>query len=174
MDAVHAADQLKRTPATLSSLVESLPSDALSFREEPDAWTIPEVVCHLADGEITDWMPRVRRILSDQSDTPFVPYDREGGFDRYAGWPMSQVLEEFARLRRQNLEELARLQIGPEALERIGIHPGLGLVTLNQLLATWVTHDLAHLAQASRIMVRYFGQGIGPWKAYFSLLKERP
>jgi hypothetical protein len=169
---VHHYELLERTPATLSSLARDLPDEILSFREKPGAWTIPEIVRHLTDGEVTDWMPRIRRILSDEPHKPFEPFDREGGFARYGGWPVSRVLDEFARLRRQNLDDFSRLRIGADSLQRTGVHPELGAVTLEQLIDTWVTHDFAHLAQISRILTRYFGQNVGPWKGYFSLLQE--
>jgi hypothetical protein len=165
---------LARTPDVVASLVGGLGAEILGFREGADAWTIREVVCHMADGEITDWMPRVRQILSDRADEPFVPFDRVGGVVRYQGWAMPALLAEFGALRRRNLDELSRLSLDTAALARTGRHPELGRVTLEQLIATWATHDAAHLAQISRVLARYFGQAVGPWRAYFSLLRDAP
>jgi DinB family protein len=169
---VEGVELLLSTPASLRALTAGVQRPALRFREDRSAWTIPEVVSHMTDAEIVDWMPRIDIILSDQSDKRFAPFDRTGGFKRYKGWSLADVLEEFDRLRRLNVEKLLSVRLRSESLERTGIHPDLGTVTLEQLIACWVTHDCAHLAQISRILTRYFGANIGPWKAYFSLLKS--
>jgi hypothetical protein len=164
--------RLERTPPALRSLIATLPAESMSYQEASGAWSPFQVMCHLADGEITDWMPRVQLILSDGPDKRFTPFDREGGFRRYKGWTAEAVLNEFDRLRRENMEGLSALRVTPDDLERTGTHPEFGSVTLGQLLATWITHDFAHLAQLSRIGVRYYGRGIGPWTKYFSLLAK--
>lgn len=45
-------------------------------------------------------------------------------------------------------------------------------MTLQQLLACWATHDMAHVAQISRLLTRSFGRHVGPWKKYVSLLRQ--
>jgi hypothetical protein len=161
---------LARTPETLRALVSPLSSEIVAFREAPATWTITEVVCHMTDGEVSDWVPRVRRILSEPH-VPFEPFDRERGFARYRGRSAAWLLDEFADLRRRNLDEVRNLVPDASALGRTGTHPDLGTVTLGQLIATWAAHDASHLSQISRVLVRYFGQHVGPWKAYFSLLR---
>jgi hypothetical protein len=164
---------LSTTPATLRSLVTGAPDQAINFREAPGAWTPLQVLCHVTDGEVTDWMPRLDLILSPGDEKTFTPFDREAGFTVYAGWSASQVLAEFERLRAANLERLGALDLQNRDLERTGIHPALGVVTVAQLLACWATHDLAHAAQISRTLVRFFGAHVGPWRQYFSLLADR-
>jgi len=170
---VEGVEVLLATPASLRALTAGAPEPALRFREDKSAWTIPEVVSHMADGEVVDWMPRIQRILSDHPEVAFTPFDRTGGFTRYKGWRLRDVVEEFDRLRRDNVDRLLSFRLKPESLQRTGIHPEFGPVTLEQLLACWVTHDCAHLAQISRILTRYFGANVGPWAAYFSLLQRR-
>ena len=171
----EGVELLLSTPESLRALTAGVQRPALRFREDRSAWTIPEVVSHMTDAEVVDWMPRIEIILSsgDDADRRFTPFDRTGGFKRYKGWSLSDVLDEFDRLRRANVEKLLSHRLRPESLERTGIHPELGTVTLEQLIACWVTHDCAHLAQIARILTRYFGAGVGPWKAYFSLLAGR-
>jgi len=164
---------LARTPEAVRSLVAAVPDAALAYREAPDAWNIFEILCHLADGEITDWMPRVKIILSAQTEKRFTPFDRRGGFTRYRGQSPAAVLDEFTRLRGASVAELGALGIGPAQLSLEGEHPEFGRVTLEQLLATWATHDFAHLAQISRVTTRYLGRDAGPWRAYFSLLRDQ-
>ena len=168
---VEGVEQLLATPAALRGLTAAVPSPALRFREQPSAWTIVEVVSHMADAEIVDWVPRIDLILSDSAHRTFAPFDRQGGFARYKGWKLGALVDEFDRLRRSNVERLLSYHLRPEALQRTGEHPELGPVTLEQLLACWATHDCAHLAQIARILTRYFGADVGPWAQYFSLLK---
>lgn len=162
---------LTQTPAAFRALLAGAPADALSFREAPDAWTAHEVLCHVTDGEVTDWRPRTAAIVGN-GDKRFTPFDREGGHRKYGQWPTARVLEEFDRLRRDNLGYLSELNLDDEALTRTGIHPEFGAVTLGQLLATWMVHDLAHVSQIARILVRRAGPEVGPWMKYFSLLAD--
>lgn len=160
---------LAQAPRIIEGLVASAPREALAWREAESTWNIVEVLCHVADGEITDWMPRVERILAGGGR--FIPFDREGGFTRYRGWTAEALVGEFGQLRRANLEKLERLQLSAAHLGLRGEHPELGPVTLEQLLACWATHDMAHIAQISRILTRWFGREVGPWVRYFSLLQ---
>jgi hypothetical protein len=162
---------LETTPGIVRSLLSAASDDLLDFRDGPDAWDARQVLTHLAEGEITDWMPRIELILSDAAERRFVPFNREGGFARYDGWRVPALLDEFERLRTANLARLDTRDLTDDDLARTGIHPELGQVTLRQLIACWATHDLAHLNQLSRLFVRGIGPEVGPWKVFFSLLK---
>jgi len=163
-------DSLSQAPRVIEGLIAGAPRAALDWREQPGAWTPVEVLAHLADGEITDWMPRVERILSGGGR--FDPYSREGGFERYRGWTADALVGEFGQLRRSNIERLDHFELTPAELRRMGEHPEFGPVSLEQLLATWAAHDMAHVAQLSRILTRAFGRYVGPWTRYFSLLED--
>lgn len=169
MDLSTAYGTLSRTPSALRALLTGASPAALAFREAADAWTAHEVLCHVTDGEETDWRPRIAAIMAE-GERRFAPFDRLGGHRRYGGWPTDALLDEFDRLRRDNLTYLAHLNVDAQALARTGIHPEFGSVTLEQLLSCWVVHDLAHISQLSRILVRHFGPDVGPWRKYFSLL----
>lgn len=170
MDIIESVRQsLEQGPRIIEGLVAAAPAEALVWREGPGTWNIVEVLCHVADGEITDWMPRVERILDGGGR--FMPYDREGGFNRYRGWTAEALVGEFGQLRRANLDKLATLNLSPAHLRLRGEHPEFGPVTLEQLLACWATHDMAHVAQISRLLTRAFGRHVGPWTKYFSLLQ---
>jgi hypothetical protein len=172
-DLPGATAVLERTPGVLRSLLSGLPERWTRPNEGPETWSPFDVVGHLIDGEETDWMPRARRILQPApgASRRFEPYDRFRHLTVNAGKPLAELLDRFARLRAANLAELSGLALGPEALRLTGEHPTFGAVTLEQLLATWVTHDLAHLAQIARVLTRHYGQFAGPWKRYFSLLR---
>ena len=160
---------LAQAPRIVEGLIAAAPREALHWREADDTWNSVEVLCHLADGEITDWMPRIEKILSGGGR--FTPFDREGGLVRYRGWTAEALVGEFGQLRRANLEKLDTLNLTAPHLALTGQHPEFGTVTLSQLLACWATHDMAHVAQLSRLLTRSFGRHVGPWRKYFSLLQ---
>jgi hypothetical protein len=173
MTLANVYQTLSATPAAFRALLSSASAGALGFREAADAWTPHEVLCHVTDGELTDWRPRVAAIVAEEGDRRFTPFDRLGGQRVYGAWPTAALLDEFERLRRDNLAYLAALNLGgsADALLQTGIHPEFGAVTLNQLLACWAVHDLAHVSQIARALVRHHGPDVGPWKQYFSLLR---
>ena len=165
---------LEVTPRTLFVWLPALPAGLLHVNEGSGTWSPYQVLCHLVWGEVDDWMPRVKRLLEHGTDLAFTPFDREIGFQKYAGWTLDALLAEFARLRADSLVELDRLAITADDLLKQGRHPEFGPVSLGQLLATWITHDCAHLTQIARVLTRHFGSSAGPWRAYFSALQERP
>ena len=164
-----AVPVLERTPAVISSLLESMPAGWLDARERPDAWSPREIVAHLIWGERTDWIPGARIILAQGPHRRFQPFDRfaELKSDR----PLNDLLEELDQLRAGNLATLRGWNLKPKDLELTGEHPGLGTVTLRQLLATWVAHDLTHIAQITRTMAREYKGAVGPWTEYFRVLQ---
>lgn len=161
---------LARTPRTLDSLLRDLPDGWTQSNEGQGTWSPFEVVGHLISGEHTDWMPRVRMILEQGDTKTFEPFDR-GGYEQEArDKSLPQLLEEFSRLRNENLDQLRKLQLQPDDLARRGRHPDFGVVTLSQLLATWVVHDLTHLHQISRTLAHQYGEAVGPWEMYLGVL----
>jgi uncharacterized damage-inducible protein DinB len=163
---------LERTPATLMALLDGLPEVWVTATEGEGTWSPFDVIGHLIHGERTDWIPRARHILAGDS-RPFAAFDREAQFTESRGRRTDELLATFARLRRENLETLARFCLTREDLTRRGLHPELGDVTLGQLLATWVVHDLDHVGQVARTMAKVYGATVGPWSAYLSILRDR-
>jgi len=168
----QAQSVLRRTPATLNSLLHDLPDEWVFPNEGPDTWNPFDVVGHLIHGEETDWIPRAKVILADGENRSFVPFDRIAMFEKSKGKSLGELLETFARLRRENLNELDQMNLTPELLSKRGKHPELGIVTLGELLATWVVHDLGHIAQIVRVMSKQYGDAVGPWRAYLSILSR--
>lgn len=160
---------LSRTPGVLRALLDGLPDEWLHTREEPDAWSPYQVCGHLLHVEESDWLDRTRRILEDGTSRPFDPVDREAGFTRYDGWTLAQLLDRFESTRRANLAELAAL-VGPDELDRRGVHPSFGEVTLAQLLASWTVHDQNHLTQATKTIAKAYRDAVGPWRAFLPVL----
>jgi hypothetical protein len=172
-DLQSAVAVLERTPSAVSALLGGLPDEWISATEGPDTWSPYDVVGHLIHGERTDWIPRTRIILDHGSARAFEPFDRAAMFHESAGKPLSALLAEFAELRRANLDALNALGITDRELELEGRHPELGSVRLRELLATWVAHDLGHIAQISRVMAKQYTQAVGPWRAYLSIVHDR-
>lgn len=163
---------LSRTPAALDALLRGLPDAWVTATEGPDTWSPYVVVGHLIHGEKTDWMSRLAIILDHGPHVPFTAFDRTAQFRDSAGKPLVQLLDEFAALRRSNLERLRVRNLQPKELELTGTHPDLGPVTLRQLIATWVAHDLAHILQVSRVMARRYKPDVGPWAKYLSVMHQ--
>jgi len=162
---------LSRTPAALDVLLRDLP-ETWTFRNEGEnTWNVFDVVGHLVHGERTDWMSRARMILQFGESRTFEPFDRLGQVRESQGKSLGQLLDEFARLRSENLGELRALNLRQVDLERSGRHPSFGVVTLSELLATWATHDLTHLHQISRIMAHQYREAVGPWSVYLGVLQ---
>jgi hypothetical protein len=166
----HTIALLSHTPATLNALLRGLPENWTIANEGENTWSPYEVVGHLIHGERTDWMPRARRILESGESRPFDPFDRWAQEQESQGKSLSQLLDEFAHLRSENLIALRALNLKREDLARRGCHPALGIVTLSELLATWAAHDLTHLHQISRTMAHQYREAVGPWSAYLGVL----
>jgi hypothetical protein len=175
-DLARSTDVLRRSPATLHALLDGLDNAWVRGTEGPDTFSPFDVVGHLIDGEETDWIPRARIILARGPDLRFEPYDRFRHFARNAGRSLTSLLDEFARLRAANLELLSSWKLTTRELELPGEHPSLGHVTLRELLASWVVHDLGHLAQVARVMAKQYREQVGPWVPYLPVLTghERP
>ena len=162
---------LARTPATLNALLRDLPETWTLQNEGENTWSAFDVVGHLIHCERTDWMPRARTVLQFGEDQTFGPFDRWGHVRESQGKSLEQLLDEFARLRSENLDELRALNLQQQDLERRGRHPALGVVTLSELLATWAVHDLTHLHQISRVMAHQYRDAVGPWSEYLGVLQ---
>ena len=167
-----AIEVLRRTPATVQALLGGLAEPWTRGNEGPDTFSPFDVIGHLIDGEETDWMPRARIILAKNGDKHFEPYDRFRHRKRNVGRSLASLLDEFARLRAQNLKLLASWKLTEQQLELTGVHPMFGDVTLRQLLAAWVVHDLGHIAQISRVMAKQYKDAVGPWVPFMPVLTD--
>jgi DinB superfamily len=165
---------LARTPATLDALLRVLPDDWVRAHEGDKTWSSFDVVAHLINADRTNWIPRARIILNHGETRPFDEFNRFAHFAESHGRTMASLLDEFASVRQNTLSDLRTLRLTDSDLERRGDHPTLGVVTLRQLLATWVAHDLDHVAQISRVLARQYSDEVGPWRAYLRIVREVP
>ena len=168
----QAKEILGRTPSTLNSLLRELPEAWLVRNEGPETWSPHDIVGHLVHGEETDWIPRAKIIIEDGEARAFEPFDRTAMFEKSKGKSTAELLDSFAALRNKSLRELEGMNLTPVLLEKRGKHPELGVVTLQQLLATWVVHDLGHVRQIVRVLAKQYRDNVGPWRAYLSILEE--
>lgn len=161
---------LTRTPMTLDALLRGLPAWWTSASEGENTWSAFDVVGHLIHGEETDWLPRAKIILEHGEGRTFDTFNREAQFEASQPATLDARLDRFAALRRENLRALAELRLSDADLDRTGRHPAFGVVTMRQLLATWVAHDLDHVMQISRVLGRQYSDDVGPWRAYLRII----
>ncbi len=161
---------LSRTPATLAALLRGLPDTWTRATEGPATWSAYDIVGHLLHGDESNWMARARSILEQGERRTFDAFNRTAMFEKYAGDSLDHLLTAFAQTRAQNLAALEAADITPEKLALTGTHPALGTVTLSQLLASWVAHDLNHIGQVVEVMARQYGEAVGPWRANLAIL----
>jgi len=172
-DLNEAMAALSRTPEALKAILNGLPRNWVDNNEGPETWSPFDVVGHLVHGERTDWIQRAKIILEQGEARPFDPFDRFAQFEESKGKTLENLLDEFAELRERNLAILGEMKISAAELDKTGRHPALGRVTLKELLSTWVTHDLDHIAQIARTMAKQYASEVGPWQAYISILHDR-
>jgi hypothetical protein len=172
-DFLHdTTDLLRRTPDLLRALLAGLPETWTRTPDVADGWRPRDVVGHLISAELDDWIPRAERILGDGTSRPFEPFDRFAHVERDADATLDQLVERFGRLRSDNLDRLAAL-VTEADLDRRGLHPSLGEVTLRQLLATWAVHDLDHVAQIFAGLAGSHDADVGKWRSYLGILLRR-
>lgn len=161
---------LDRTPAVLQALLSGLPDDWVMPNEGPETFSPYDVIGHLVHGEKTDWTVRTKLILDFGITKTFEKYDRFAQYEESKGKSLQQLLDEFAALRKENMIWFKALNLTETDLDRKGMHPVLGEVTLRNLLATWVVHDLTHMAQITRVMAKQYKSEMGPWPQFFRIL----
>lgn len=161
---------LERTPATFRALLAGLPDVWTMTNEGADTFSPFDNLGHLIHGERADWIPRARIVLDQGEHRRFEPYDRFAQIRESEGKQLAQLLDEFAQLRAKNLATLRAWNLTDRELALEGEHPSLGTVTLRQLLATWVVHDLGHIAQTTRVMAKQYRDAVGPWRQYLPVL----
>ncbi len=171
-DLNRATEILRQTPYTLARMLEDLSPEWTESKSDREHWSPYDVIGHLIHGEETDWIPRAEIILQQAVNRPFDPYDRLAQFEKSKGRSLADLLTEFAHARNASLEKLGRFELTPVQLALKGMHPALGEVTLEQLLAAWVVHDLNHIRQIVVYMAAQYADNVGPWKAYLSILNK--
>ena len=166
----QAIEILEKTPQVLNSLLRGLSDEWTESDENKEKWTPFDVVGHFIHGEETDWIPRAKIILAQDKNITFETFDRLAQFEKSKGKTLNELLDEFARLRAENIETLRSFDLTEEHLDLKGIHPELGEVNLRQLLATWVVHDLNHIRQIVKGLAEKQAENVGVWKNYLSIL----
>lgn len=170
MDLSEMTSMLSRTPVALKTLLDGLPPQWLHRNDGPGTWSAYDIVGHLTHGDATNWLPRARMIIQFGRERAFEPFDREAML-KLAPEPIDVILARFQQARRESLDELSSLDLSGPDLDRRGQHPDLGEVTLGQLLASWVAHDLTHLAQVGEVLARRYRDAVGPWRAFMPALE---
>jgi hypothetical protein len=166
----HAIEVLAETPTVMNALLRGKSNVWLHGRKTPDSFSPVDVVGHLIIGEMTDWLPRIRTILDHQDTRAFEPFDRFAFESIIDGKSVEELLDRFAELRAESLQTLRNLEV-EEKLDLPGKHPAFGHVTMGNLLATWVVHDLGHISQVVKTMSSQYRDAVGPWREYLTVLE---
>ena len=169
-DLNRSIEILERTPAVMHALLSGIHDDWVMNNEGPETFSPYDVIGHLVHGEKTDWTERAKMILAYGNTKTFVPWNRFAQYEESKGKTLAQLLDEFAAIRKENIIWFKGLQLTEADLDRKGMHPVLGDVTLRNLLATWVVHDLTHIAQVTRVMAKQYKEEMGPWPQFFRIL----
>ena len=164
---------LERTPIVIEDYLTGLSPSWTECNEGENTWSAYDIVGHLVIGEKTDWMTRLQIILKEDGYKRFEPFDRFAQFEHSKGKTLAQLIKDFKLLRENNIAMLRSLNLKEDALQKKGIHPQFGEVTLAQLLSTWVVHDLGHISQISRVMAKHYNEDVGPWKEYLPILTSK-
>jgi hypothetical protein len=172
IDLDEAIVMLACTPGVLRAMLADLPERLVYGTEGGESWSPYDVVGHLIHGEKTDWVPRLRIILTEGETRPFEPFDRFAQFEEPREESLDELLDEFTRLRAGNVAVLRELAAAGIDQGRAGTHPELGRVTAGELLSTWVVHDQGHVAQIARTVARQYTDQVGPWRAYLPVLER--
>ena len=167
-----AIELLERTPGVLEAMLRGLSDQWMYANEGEDTWSPFQVVGHLIEGERNDWIPRCQIVLSDSENKTFKPFDRHSQEEWIKGKCIEDLLETFRDHREQNIQILRSFQLNEEKLNRTGIHPAFGEVTLRQHLSTWMAHDQSHLAQIARVLAKQYRDECGPWTEYLPILND--
>jgi DinB superfamily len=169
---IKSIEILERIPDVLRTLLQNISIDWTSNNEGGETWSAYDIIGHLIHGEKTDWITRAAIILSTNEDKTFEPFDRFAQFEESDNKSLSDLLDEFKIFRKKNIDWLRSKNITEKDLKEKGIHPSFGEVSLSQLLATWVVHDLNHIAQISRVMAKQYKVEVGPWIEYLRILQS--
>ena len=169
---VDTRDLLRRTPDVLRAQLAGLPESWTATPDIANGWLPRDVLGHLISGELDDWIPRTRRILEHGTSRAFDPFDRFAHEERDGDTPLDALVDRFAQLRSDNLATFDALTSEGD-LDRRGLHPSLGEVTLRELLATWAVHDLDHVAQIYAGLAGAYDAEVGPWRAYLGIILRR-
>lgn len=161
---------LERTPVVLKTLLSNLDESWVINNEGPETFSPYNVIGHLIHGEKTDWPVRTKIILEFGLTKPFEPYDRFAQYEESKEKTIAQLLDKFEMVRKENMIWFKGLNLTETDLDKKGMHPKLGEVTLRNLLATWVVHDLTHIAQITRVMAKQYKEEMGPWPEFFRIL----
>ncbi|MBX3397050.1 MAG: DinB family protein [Phycisphaerae bacterium] len=173
-DVEQAIEPLSRTPSVMRAMLAGLSAQWIYTDYGENTFSPFDILGHLIHGERADWIPRMRIILEAGTERPFDKYDRYAQFEECAGKSLNQLLDEFEQCRNTSISSLRAAALTPDLLAKRGMHPALGEVTLENLLATWVAHDLNHIAQIARCMAAQYNDAVGPWRQYLSILKSPP
>jgi hypothetical protein len=167
---IHAGrliDRLEAAPAAVRALVSMLTPDEARWKPNADAWSVLEIVCHLADEEAEDFRARLRSTLEDPA-RDWTPIDPAGWATQrnYAEKDLAERLDRFTSERADSVAWLRSLDTPDWSAARV--HPEFGSMRAGDLLAAWAAHDALHLRQIAKRLHQLAGHDAGPFETGYA------
>lgn len=162
MDADRLIASLEQFRYVLPAAVGGLDAEAARWRGPGGAWSILEIMTHLADEEVEDFRTRVDLTLNDP-DAKWPPIDPEGAAveRRYNEGDLAVVTERFVTERTASVAWLRSLH-DPD-WGRTHTHPALGAIRAGDILASWAAHDALHIRQIAKRRFQMIGRDAGEY-----------
>lgn len=127
----------------LPLLLDKASPDAMTRRPASGKWSAHENLAHLARHHEV-FIQRVQRILSE--DRPHLARYRaeeDPGWPKWSAMPTDEVLRRLMALRGELVELVRNLSLSQ--LNRIGIHPTFGEMTIPMWVEFFLLHEAHHL-----------------------------
>ena len=168
-DLQKSIEILNRTPRVLQAQLSGLSREWIVGNEGAGTWSPFDVVAHLIVCEKTNFLSRTLFILEGGENKILPSLDMT--FHLQRNDELTNLLDEFALLRKQNIEKLRSLTLSIDDFKKTALHPTIGTVCISNILSTWVAHDLTHLAQINRVMAKQYKNEIGNFIQFLTRLQ---
>ncbi len=141
---------LTATPKQIARLIKGVSKKKLAWRPAPKAWSVTEILAHLADAEVVLSF-RLRLILGSNK-IPIQAFDQDvwAKFSNYSQHDPDLSFEAYRINRERNLRLLKSL---PRSMwSRYGMHSERGKETVTRVTEMMAGHDINHLGQIRRLL----------------------
>jgi hypothetical protein len=143
-------ESLRSFAARLAAATAGIAEADLRRLERDGGWSVLDVVSHLGDLELV-YAVRMRDLLAGSGERTLQPLAQDEWVQHVhrREEPLAELLEEFRFHRRMNLALIERLS--PAELDRTGVHPQYGALSIRDVAGRLLRHDAKHLGQIERI-----------------------
>ena len=167
MDLPNIIASLERFGRMLPEIVRDVAPDDSRWKPPDGAWSILEIVCHIADEEEFDFRARLKLTLADPS-APWPPIaPEEWAIERhYNEGDLAPAIARFTSLRSQSVSWLRSLE-NPDWTQTYH-DPQVGPIRAGDLVASWAAHDCLHLRQISNRLYQMAARDAGEYSTRYA------